>query len=346
MIDVRKASDSKSEAPQSDVLWLNKRVAIILFPALGDITIFLRLAQSLASAGSLVSVYSDGLSPAADLFDWCAVKSVSQLRIDDIAQRHDLVFGDVLSKPIRDFEASGSRLTQIDNFVAVAAKTFPARATWPSIPEWVSRVVADSPHRAFCSARQHGDTMVGWVDGYVRDVLRLPVGHALPRVSRPAGWTPDHDAERRVLIFPTTPNPKKNFHLAGFKRLRDKLVKNGWKVEIVCMSHERLAVEKVFDSQSVLTFPDIRALILHIMQSRAVISNDSGGGHLASMLGLPTFTITKKREDFVWRPGFNDQGHVISPVMTFKWFTGRIWRPFVPLDKIVRALSHLPESHR
>ena len=324
----------------------SKSIAIVPFPALGDLAIYLRLAQSLVDAGNQVTIYSDTLHPAADLVSWLQVQPLSTCSIEGIAQCHDLLIGDILAKPIREYDGTAEKLAALPNFLAVTAKTFPARQQNLPVPEGIAGISKSSPHRSFCPRQQRGPSMVEWVDRYAQEVLGLSVSATRPPIMKPAGWSADQDSSRRVLIFPTTPNPKKNFHLAGFKRLRDKLVKKGWKVEIVCMSHEQPVIEKVFDPQSVLTFPDIRALILHIMQSRAVISNDSGGGHLASMLGLPTFTITKKREDFVWRPGFNDQGHVISPVMTLKWFSGRIWRPFIPLDKIVRSLSHLPESHR
>ena len=93
----------------------------------------------------------------------------------------------------------------------------------------------------------------------------------------------------------------------------------------------------------VCSFETIRDLIIHIATSSVVISNDSGGGHLGAMLGLKTITITKKPNEFVWRPGFSGSRHVVGPAMTFKWFSGRIWRPFIPIGKIV-ALIGLPQQ--
>lgn len=324
----------------------SKSVAIVPFPALGDLTIYLRLAQSLVAAGSPVTIYSDTLLSAADLVNWLDVRSLSTNSIEEIVRHHDLLIGDILAKPLREYDGAEEKLADLPNFLAVTAKTFPVRQHELRVPEGMAGTSGGSPHMSFCPRQQSGPTMVEWVDRYVQRVLGLAVPTTPPPIVNPTGWSADRDAGRRVLIFPTTPNPKKNYHLAGFRRLYNRLVKENWKVEIVCMPHEVSVIEKAFDRQAILTFPDLRALILHVLQSRAVISNDSGGGHLASMLGLPTFTITKKRENFVWRPGFNSQGQVISPVFTFKWFSGRVWRPFIPQRKIVRALAQLAENQR
>ncbi len=324
----------------------SKSVAIVPFPTLGDLTIYLRLAQSLVDARSPVTIYSDTLFSAADLVSWLEVRPLSMHSIEEISRCHDLVIGDILAKPLREYDGAEEKLATLPNLIAVTAKTFPERQHDLPVPEGMTGIFGRSPHKSFCPRQQFGPTMVEWVDRYAQEVLGLAVPTAPPPILKPSDWSADRDAGKRVLIFPTTPNPKKNYHLSGFRHLYDKLVKENWKVEIVCMPHEISAIEKAFDRQAILTFPDLRALILHVTQSCAVISNDSGGGHLASMLGLPTFTITKKRDNFVWRPGFNDQGQVISPALTFKWFSGRVWRPFIPQRKIVRALAQLVENQR
>jgi ADP-heptose:LPS heptosyltransferase len=181
--------------------------------------------------------------------------------------------------------------------------------------------------------------MVEWVDRYGQEIFGLPPSETPLRLTPPADWQPDADRHRRVLVFPTTPNPSKNYSLRGFSRLVARLESAGWLVDVICMTNEVPQVAAVFGASRTKTFPTLRELILQMMQSHAVISNDSGGGHLGSMLGLATYTITKKTADFVWRPGFNDDNQVICPTMTFKWITGRVWRPFIPLGRIVASLG-------
>ena len=335
------AASKRSTAETTSILWRDMTVALIPFPALGDTTVYLRLAQTLFNAGSSVTVFSDALFPAADLFDWITVHPLTPFRLDQIASSYDLVFGDIQAKEILDYNGTTGKLAQLPNFVAVTAKTFPKLPQPLPRPEWTFGPHKSSPHQAFCPGQQYGSTMVEWVDHYARETLGLLAAQTPPPVRIPNDWTPDQDSRKRVLIFPTTPNPTKNYSVEGFKRLSTLLERKGWKVEIVCMPHEADELASVFGQQKIQTFQSLRSLILHILQSKAVISNDSGGGHLASMLGLPTFTITKKKSTFVWRPGFNEKGHVISPIVTFKWISGRVWRPFIPLQRIVRALAHL-----
>ena len=326
--------------------WQGKTVGIIPFPALGDTTIYLRLAQSLANAGSSVVVYSDALAPAADLFNWLTVRRLTPIDLRLISTHNDLVIADIQSKDILAFNGQTGKLAGLPNFVAVTAKTFPALPSKLNCPEWVAGRPGVSPHQPFCPGKKFGMTMVEWVDHYVEETLGLAKLANPPSITTPIDWTPDQQSAKRIVIFPTTPNPSKNYSLSGFKRLYNMLERNGWKTDIVCMQNELDELSSAFPRKDVITFESLRSLILHLLQSKAVISNDSGGGHLASLLGLPTFTITKKKEDFVWRPGFSDKGHVISPMFTFKWITGRVWRPFIPLHRIVKTLSQLPDNRR
>ena len=101
-----------------------------------------------------------------------------------------------------------------------------------------------------------------------------------------------------------------------------------------------------FTGFPVSSFADIRGLMTHMAGAAAVIANDSGGGHLGSLMGLRTFTIARRYENFVWRPGFTATGMVLAPRFRFKWLDGDyIWRPFVPVGRIVDALgSAVPDS--
>lgn len=330
----------------TDARWRNKDVAIVPFPALGDTMIYMRLAQLIANAGGRVSVFSDALSSARDLFDWLSIGPSTPLDLRQMSSSYDLIVADIQAKDILAFNGQTGGLAELPNFVAVTAKTFPTLPRRLNCPEWVVYRPGVSPHQPFCPGEKFGITMVEWVDHYAEKTLGLSKLESAPPITLPIGWTPDQESAKRIVIFPTTPNPSKNYSLNGFKRLCSMLERNGWKTDIVCMPNEQEELSSVFPSKKVITFQSLRSLILHLLQSKAVISNDSGGGHLASMLGLPTFTITKKKEDFVWRPGFSDKGHVISPWFSFKWITGRVWRPFIPLHRIVKTLSQLPDSRR
>ena len=319
--------------------WKARNVAVIPFPALGDNTIYLRLAQNLVGEGCFVTFYSDMLWPAADLFPWLSIEPLSEHAIQDILKRHDLVIGDVLAKSIASIGLAPDQIGRFDNFVAVTAKRFPTGFQQLATPNWLRYSPGVLLHRSFCPGVQSGPTMVDWVDQYGRESLGIAPGKAPPAVQIPANWRSDELADTRIVIFPTTPNPKKNYSPRGFSQLAERLERAGWSVDIVCLPREQDQMTNAFNPRPVKSFLSLRELIRHLLQTKAVISNDSGGGHLASMLGLSTFTITKKKQDFVWRPGFNSHNRVISPLLTLKLPGNKIWRPFIPLRQITRELG-------
>lgn len=319
--------------------WRDRRIAIVPFPAVGDNTIYLRLAQTLSDAGARVSFYSDLFAPLADMLPWLATQPLSGSSLDELCDTHDLVIADVLTKQLASWTRLVEHPESITNLLATTAKHLPRGFVAPPVPAMIHSCDANTPHRALCPVRDRGASMVEWMDRYAQEVFGQPPPKSPPRLTPPTDWKPDVERNRRVLIFPTTPNPSKNYSLKGFARLASRLESAGWRVDVVCMPNEIPQVAATLGVARTLSFPSLRELILHIMQSHAVISNDSGGGHLGSMLGLATYTITKKSADFVWRPGFNRDNQVVGPVMTFKWFGGRVWRPFIPLDRIVSALG-------
>lgn len=324
---------------QGDNPWRDRRIAIVPFPAVGDNTIYLRLAQTLTDAGARVSFHSDLFAPLADMLPWLATQPLSGSSLDELCDTHDLVIADVLTKQLASWTRLVEHPESITNLLATTAKHLPRGFVAPPVPAMIHSCDANTPHRALCPVRDRGASMVEWMDRYAQEVFGQPPPKSPPRLTPPTDWKPDVERNRRVLIFPTTPNPSKNYSLKGFARLASRLESAGWRVDVVCMPNEIPQVAATLGVARTLSFPSLRELILHIMQSHAVISNDSGGGHLGSMLGLATYTITKKSADFVWRPGFNRDNQVVGPVMTFKWFGGRVWRPFIPLDRIVSALG-------
>lgn len=329
---------------QGDNPWRDRRIAIVPFPAVGDNTIYLRLAQTLSDAGARVSFYSDLFAPLADMLPWLATQPLSGSSLDELCDTHDLVIADVLTKQLASWTRLVEHPESITNLLATTAKHLPANFVAPPAPSLFSWHGSAPLHRPICPVRDRGASMVEWMDRYALEIFGLPPPKAPPQLAPPSDWIPDAERNRRVLIFPTTPNPSKNYSLKGFARLASRLESAGWRVDVVCMPNEIPQVAATLGAARTLSFPSLRELILHIMQSHAVISNDSGGGHLGSMLGLRTFTITKKSPDFVWRPGFTPCNEVVGPTMTFKWFSGRIWRPFIPLRRIVSALGAAPTN--
>ena len=307
-------------------------IAIVPFPALGDITVYLRLAWIFCRAGARVTFFSNALYPARAYFPWLQIVPEDNDELAGLSARCDLVIA-CFEKYYHKREWVPS-YAQLENVAFVTAKKISRDSGLDGRPVKSLGRTFTGASRAFCLDSGSRKTMVDWVDSYAKEVFGLS---AEPM---PCPALPVMADSRLILIFPTTPQQKKNYWLSGFCWLARRLKRNGWQVEFVCMPHEEAEIGAQVPGFRVRSFPDIRHLMEHVAQAHAVISNDSGGGHLASLMNLPTYTVTRRHAHFAWRPGFNEKNTVIYPWFRFKSLKGRyVWRPFVPIWRIIQGLG-------
>ena len=319
------------------------QVAIVPFPALGDLTIYLRLSQTFVANGAQVTYFSDQLAPAASTFPWLEILPLQNTDLPELLSTFDLVVWDAGLTPQKGVESAAAHLAQQiathSHLAVVTAKKLPS-----SLRTCESRIQLGSATfglacTTFCLDSKAGLTMVDWVDRYATKTFNLTPPRSPPEIAR------TRRPARKAIIFPTTPNPRKNYWPLGFRAIAKQLLTSGWEVTFVSSPNEQPQLETQYAGYAVKTFPDLNALIAYMDDAGIIVSNDSGGGHLASMLGLPTVTITRKPQGFTWRPGFNRANAVLSPPLTFKIFgSGHIWRPFIPFWRVLpyaeAALRH------
>lgn len=311
-----------------------KKVAIIPFPALGDVTICLRLAQNLTSSGYEVTLFANLITSAKLNFPWIKFEILPN-EAELLISGYDLVLLDVLSPWVKnhlvDLDVSKNILlfTSKNYSKSLPTKTF-------SNKDLISQSSGNFINRPLCLDKCSTKSMIDWVDNYGVEVLGIPAVSSLPSVA----FQQPSVLRHLVVIFPTTPNPKKNFSINGFKQLAKKIMSMGFQVEIIVMPHEKEDLKNKFGPIKVKTFLEISHLIEYLQSAKVVISNDSGGGHLAAMLGIPTITITRKNKNFVWRPGYG-LGNVISPFITLKFGGEHIWRPFISIKKIQKLTRRI-----
>lgn len=307
-------------------------VAVVPPKALGDVTLYLHLAWQFRQAGARVRFISNSLFPAREFFTWLHVEPLEQLDLRQLAGESDLLiayFTHLTKDP-----AERERCLECSNIAFVTAKKLPADLQGRDVT--VGEQCFKAASMPFCLQSRAGLSMREWIDRYVSTVYGIPVSDSLDMVCASLR----RDADNRVLIFPTSPHSKKNYSLRGFLRLARQLSKRGWQVEFIGLPSEQDELQAFFADFPVLSFADIRGLMAHMAGAAAVIANDSGGGHLGSMMGLRTFTIARRHENFVWRPGFTGKGMVLAPCFRFKWLDGDyVWRPFVRAGRIVDALG-------
>jgi heptosyltransferase-3 len=158
---------------------------------------------------------------------------------------------------------------------------------------------------------------------------------------------------KRVVIHPTSNDPKRNWGKSQFLELAKLLEAEGYSPVFCVGPSERKEWEKL-DIELPL-FANLKELAAYIYESRFLIGNDSGLGHLASNLGIETLTISgNPKRVRLWRPDWS-LGKVVTipfPLPNFKGINFRMrenyWQKFIPVKKTFKAfmeLTHESRSH-
>lgn len=65
-------------------------IAIVPHPALGDLTVYLRMAWHFHHAGAKVCFFSNSLYSARDYFLWLRIEALEQQSVEDLASKFDV----------------------------------------------------------------------------------------------------------------------------------------------------------------------------------------------------------------------------------------------------------------
>jgi heptosyltransferase-3 len=154
---------------------------------------------------------------------------------------------------------------------------------------------------------------------YCRNVLGLSKATKNNGITVPKGVTP-HKYPKRVVIHPTSSRPGKNWTREKFLKLAEKLKKEGFEPAFTVSPKERC------DWPEAPAFATLADLVTFVCESGYMIGNDSGVGHLASCLGLPTVTLCRnERTANFWRPAWSP-GKICLPVPWLPNVKGMRWR--------------------
>lgn len=119
-------------------------------------------------------------------------------------------------------------------------------------------------------------------------VLGTKLGLQLPPLEK--AFTPQTKLKSTVLVHSGAGQAVRVWPLPRYKTLVDRLRASDYSVQIACDADQRnwwLAN----DEATVATPRNVSELLELIDRSGAFVGNDSGPGHLAALVGIPTFTI-------------------------------------------------------
>ena len=148
----------------------------------------------------------------------------------------------------------------------------------------------------------------------------------------------------RVVIHPTSSREGKNWPREKYALLAKLLVENGFSPLFLLSLEEKGNWSDVpFETRLFHSPAELAELV---SESGYMIGNDSGIGHLASCLKIPTVTVCRSFQSArFWRPGWAP-GKVVTPstwipnCKGLRW-RDRYWKRWVSVDRVFAAFLTL-----
>lgn len=150
----------------------------------------------------------------------------------------------------------------------------------------------------------------------------------------------------RVAIHATSSRPGKNWPLEKFCKLSSYLSSLGFD-PFFLFSKEEAREYKTMENAYI--FESLNDLAGFVSESGWMVGNDSGIGHLASCLGLPTVTICRSAMGAAfWRPGWAP-GSVLTPAPWIPNLKGmrlrdEMWQRWIGVPKVLKTFLNLKIS--
>lgn len=150
----------------------------------------------------------------------------------------------------------------------------------------------------------------------------------------------------RVIIHPTSSLNEKNWSKSKFFHLAKKLISKGYRPAFCVSPKERpdwiQAQEYGIDVPLTAKLSDLAKLLY---ESRFFIGNDSGPGHLASYLNIPSIIFAPKPCIQHWMPGWKP-AQLIKPPQWIPNIKGlrlreKKWQFFIPVSKVIKIINKL-----
>jgi len=323
------------------------RVALLPSSSLGDGLIHAVIANNLQRNGGHVRYFHDGMCQLADYAKGYRVERVPDYgTVQDVLAENDVILYDStapftqgMSTEVAAWFAANGVCYGVTHHAPVHTSITPEVLAARARPGYEKQAARFA--RLNVSLRQSGP---GWP--------RKPVARQLAdRVTRLLGLENKTYANgllvprpvgaangRRVIIHPTSSSPAKNWSAHCFLELAGRLRHEGWEPVFTVSPAEQATWQATVGDQSELrVFPSLKEVATFYGTAAAFIGNDSGAGHLASCIGLPTVLIYKRwRQHPPWRHGWAP-----TQVVFARGLSARNWQHRVTVDRVARGFFSL-----
>ena len=316
---------------------MGPRAGVFCHNGLGDGIVSLVLSNNLHLNGFQVDTYQNVIgamqswTPHLPIIAYPSVDAVEQ-----ILHRYDWFF--VFQNDCSDF---------IQKLITEGKRRFPDRVKVIYI--YPSKNIASEPYYQDARIDPHLPVAEN-LRRFCEKVLHLP------KNTRSNGFIPPAELKhqlhpKRVIIHPTSSRPGKNWSSEKYLQLAMQLRKDGYEPIWAIGPEERAAWQCLKDlGFSAPVFDSLEQLAAAIYESGYLLGNDSGLGHLASFLGIPTLTVVRRKTlAKLWAPSFSP-GVVITPSSWIPNIRGlrlrdRYWQKFISVQRVWRGFQKLVALH-
>jgi hypothetical protein len=303
------------------------RAAIITSNGLGDGLIMLIIAKSLKNLGFFVFVFNNHLISLQPLFKFLTLKKNKNLNLNFL-KNFDLI---ILQN---DNSEKSKKIISSRKFLKKLKVFYPSYNKNKHLPLEKGDFVCDNSYNL-------ADNVSLFCQKELNASNSKEIGISLPK-----GLI--HKKEiKRVIIHPTSQDIFRNWSQKKFINLAKKLIKKGFDPFFIMTEEERKSFKKskipIFSKKSLIP------LVSLIYESSYFIGNDSGPGHLASFLNIPSIIITNDRKRLsLWQPGWR-KAHIIFPSFLMPnikklRLKEKYWKPFISVFRVLKTFKKLSEK--
>lgn len=285
------------------------KIAFIMSPRLGDSLLSMIVVHNLQNHGFQVDVFGDYMYALKDWFTDFQIHSLPTHEVRSLLEKYDVL---LYAYP--------------NDILAESNQWHPRVVVFDKLLLYRQKILMPDIQVAIC-----------------RDFFNLP------QVVRTNGLKPLKNLQcrrfkNRIVIHPTSHELRKNWLPTRFLKLAKRLAVNDYEIHFIVSASERKDWQWLENEKfSLPEFENLSALAAFIYESGYFIGNDSGIGHLASNLGLPTLTFAmRKRVAMRWRPSFAPNITLFPP----KWFITRplkekYWQYAISVNRAFHACMQL-----
>jgi hypothetical protein len=176
---------------------------------------------------------------------------------------------------------------------------------------------------------------------FCKNILNLETCTKNNGIILPEGVAP-RKYPKRVILHPTSSRPGKNWPKEKYLTLSAELKKRGFSPCFILTPEEK----KEWTDVDAPPLASLDEMARYVVESGYMIGNDSGIGHLASLLGLPTVTICRNRETAAfWRPAWSSGAILYPPAWVpnlkgLRW-RDKHWKKWVGVGRVLKAFLSL-----